>query len=194
MATQDINMDFRRRLLDGLAHSIREKGLQGTQVTDIVRNARTSRRTFYECFEDKEACFEELIDAWMRELLDAVEAVIDPEAPWGEQVDATVDAYLRALARDPALTVTFTRDLPTLGSRGVELQQDDIDRYANLIMDMTRGPAMRRAGVKPITLDIAVMLIGGIAELLERAIADGRPPESVGDTVKAVIKLVIGPR
>lgn len=194
MATQDVNTSFRRRLLDGLAQSIREKGLQSTQITDIVRNARTSRRTFYECFEDKESCFEDLIDAWMRELLDTVQAAVDPEAPWREQVDAAVDTYLGAIADDPALAVTVTRELSTLGSRGVELQERDIDRYVKLIMEMTRGPAMRRAGVMPLELDAAVMLIGGVAELVDRATRDGRPPEAVGDTMKAVVKLVIQPR
>src|SRR3954468_2438457 len=41
---------FRRRLLDALAASIAEKGYQNTTIADIVRGARTSRRTFYENF------------------------------------------------------------------------------------------------------------------------------------------------
>jgi hypothetical protein len=61
-------------------------------------------------------------------------------------------------------------------------------------MDMTRDVGMRRAGVKPVTRDAAVMLIGGIAELVDRATRDGRPPESTADTIKSVVKLVIGPR
>ena len=34
------------RLMEGLAASIREKGLAQTQVSDIVRHAHASRRTF----------------------------------------------------------------------------------------------------------------------------------------------------
>jgi len=41
------------RLLEGLAAAIREKGLARTQVGDIVRHARASRRTFYNHFPDK---------------------------------------------------------------------------------------------------------------------------------------------
>src|SRR6185437_14381379 len=48
---------FRRRLLDGLAASIADKGYRATTVADIVRRARTSRRTFYEHFAGKEECF-----------------------------------------------------------------------------------------------------------------------------------------
>ncbi|MFF5965158.1 TetR/AcrR family transcriptional regulator [Streptomyces collinus] len=193
MPTQGVRADTRRRLLDGLAQAIRDKGLRGTQITDIVRNARVSNRTFYECFPDKESCFTELIEEWMLAILEIVQAALDPEAPWDEQVDTTVETYLAALAENPAMTVTVTRELPALGARGAVLQENDIDRMATFLMEMTRGPAMRRAGVEPITLDTAVMLIGGIAEIVDRAAREGQPSESVGQTVKTVVKRVIGP-
>ena len=44
------------RLLDGLASSISERGYRETTVADIVRHARTSKRTFYEQFAGKEEC------------------------------------------------------------------------------------------------------------------------------------------
>jgi AcrR family transcriptional regulator len=185
---------YRRRLLDGLEQSIRERGLQRTQIDHIVRNARVSKRTFYECFASKAACFTELIDAWSREMLVAVEDAVDEDVSWDRQVDQTVDAYLRVLADKPELAVTVTRELPSLGARGVELQEEDIDRYVRLMMNLTRNAAMRRAGVRPVDSETAAMLIGGVAEILDRANRDGRPPESVGPTVKRVIKRVIAPQ
>ena len=44
------------RLLDGLAASVRERGYRDTTVADIVRHARTSKRTFYEQFDSKDRC------------------------------------------------------------------------------------------------------------------------------------------
>src|SRR5690242_4043853 len=98
MPAHETTLDNRTRLLEGLARSLREKGLQRTQISDIVRNARTSRRTFYECFPDKESAFVELIRAASVAVLASVEAAIDPEAPWEEQVEVAIDAYLTALA------------------------------------------------------------------------------------------------
>ena len=46
----------RQRLIDALAASITDVGYSATTVADIVRRARTSRRTFYENFTDREAC------------------------------------------------------------------------------------------------------------------------------------------
>ena len=69
------------RLMEGLAASIREKGLAQTQVSDIVRHAHASRRTFYNHFEDKEACFVELMTTLADAFLEAVDRAIDREAP-----------------------------------------------------------------------------------------------------------------
>src|SRR5262249_49664221 len=54
---------FRLRLFDGLASSIGERGYRATTVADIVRHARTSKRTFYDQFASKEECFLELLRA-----------------------------------------------------------------------------------------------------------------------------------
>jgi AcrR family transcriptional regulator len=194
MATDETKIDHRGRLLEGLAQSLREQGLQHTQVGDVVRHARMSRRTFYECFPDKESAFVELIRESSIAILALVDAAVDPEAPWDAQVDCAIDVYLSALTEDPALTATVSRELPTLGDRGAALQHEGIDRFAHLVVKIAGGPGMRRAGVAPVTLDAAVMLIGGVAELIARATHDGRPLSEVGDTAKAVIKAVIEPR
>ena len=184
--------DFRVRLLAGLEQSIREVGLQRTRIGDIVRNAGTSNRTFYECFADKETCFAELISEWSREVSVMVEAAIDPEAPWEVQIDQSVDAYLGIFASKPELAVTATRDLPALGARGVELQEADIDRYVDLMVRMTGSPTMRRAGIVPVDPWTAAMLVGGIAEVIDRSIRTEAPLESTAATIKRVLKLVIG--
>ena len=54
---------FRQRLLDGLAAAIDERGYRASTVADIVRHARTSKRTFYDQFASKEQCFLELLQA-----------------------------------------------------------------------------------------------------------------------------------
>jgi AcrR family transcriptional regulator len=193
-AASTSRLEARRRLLEAVADSIREKGLQRTQINDIVRLAQVSKRTFYECFPDKESCFVELIEQWSDELFAAVERALDPEGPWEAQVDACLDAYLAALNRDRAFNVFVTRELASLGSRGAHLEARDVDRFVTFLMEMTRDRGMRRAGVEPVTRDTAVMLIGGISELVDRATRDGRPPESTAETIKAVVKLVLRPR
>jgi AcrR family transcriptional regulator len=190
---QETKVDYRRRLLDGLAQSLREKGLQGTQITDIVGHARTSRRTFYECFPDKEAAFVELIRELRSSLIQLIEAAIDSDAPWEEQVDRAIDVYLAAISEDSALSATVSRALPTLGDRGAALQHEGIDRFARLVVEMTNGPGMRRDGVAPISHETAVMLMGGFAELMDRAQSESAELAASGVTAKAVIRAVMRP-
>lgn len=184
---------FRRRLLDGLAASIREKGLGQTQIADIVQRAHTSKSTFYASFADKQSCFVELVEEWNAETLRAVRAALRSAASWEEQIERAVDAYLGALAADPAIAVAVTRELPALGVRGAALHRSDIDRYARLLVEMTAGEAMDRAGVKPLASDVAVMLVGGIGELVDRRIRAREPAQAVAATVKLVVKRVIAP-
>jgi AcrR family transcriptional regulator len=184
--------DFRRRLLGGLAGSIREKGLQGTQIADIVRHARTSRRTFYECFADKESCFLELIEESNAAILASVGAAVDPAAPWTTQVDQAVDSYLGTLARDPVLIVTVSRELPALGVRGAAFLHDSIERFAQLIVDLVASSQTGGAGT--VATEEAVMLAGGVAELIGRAVTRGEDMRDLAPPVKRVIKAVLDPR
>jgi AcrR family transcriptional regulator len=193
VADRRSNSDFRLRLLGGLAESIREKGLHGTQISDIVRHARTSRRTFYECFSDKESCFLALIEASDTAILDAVRAAVDPGAEWTVQVDQAIDSYLGALALDPALIVTISRDLPTLGARGATFLHESIERYAQLIVEITRSARPQAGARAAVSLEEAVMLAGGFGEILDRTVARGDDVRSIAPVVKSVIKAVLDP-
>ncbi len=194
VTTATPELDRRNRLLEALAQSVRERGLQRTQIADVVRHARTSRRTFYECFADKESAFVELIRESSVALRDLVQAAVDPRAPWEDQIDAALDAYFAALSGDRALVATISRELPALGERGAALQHEGVERFAQLVVRLTSATGMRRAGVRAVTLEEAAMLIGGIAELVARAVHDDRPLSDAAATAKAVIKAAIGPR
>src|ERR1700753_558467 len=90
-----------------LAASIREKGLAQTQVSDIVRHAHASRRTFYNHFEDKEACFVELMNTLSDAFLEKPAREIDRARPIATKIDQAVDTYLGLVTGDPALAGTF---------------------------------------------------------------------------------------
>ncbi|MFI1434347.1 TetR/AcrR family transcriptional regulator [Streptomyces lydicus] len=184
-------MPPRQRLLDGLAQAIREKGVQNAKVSDIVRNARTSKRTFYECFADKEACLAELADDWADGLRQAVVTAVDRTAPWDEQIDMAVDSFLAAIARDPALSAAIPRELPALGAQYFALFEKDIEFYAAFYMDLSRGPVMRRAGVRPLSWEKAVILVGGLSELTDRVLRTGRSLDAAGEAMKESMKLLV---
>src|SRR4051794_34640386 len=180
------------RLMEGLAASIREKGLARTQVTDIVRHARASRRTFYNHFEDKEACFVELMNAMSDAFLEEVDRSIDREAPIATQIDQAIDTYLSLVTSDPGLTQTFAS--PSLGERIVMAQRDGFERYAELIVAVVESDSERDPRVAPVSTERAYMLVSGLHHTLVRALVRGEELDRISAEFKAVMKLVLSGR
>src|SRR5699024_12427863 len=105
----DSTSPFRQRLLDALAAAIAADGYRNTTVADIVRRARTSRRTFYQHFADKEGCFVALLDNANTDMINRISSAVDPGAPWRTQVAQAVHAWSAAANAGPALTLTTLR-------------------------------------------------------------------------------------
>ena len=177
------------RLMEGLAASIREKGLAGTQVSDIVRHAHASRRTFYNHFEDKEACFVELMTTLADAFLEEVDRAIDREAPIATQIEQAIDTYLGLITGDPALVSTFAS--PALGERTVLAQREGFERYAELIVAVVEGDSARDPRVRPISIERAYMLVSGLHQTLVRALVRGEDLGPVSYEFKAVIKAAL---
>jgi AcrR family transcriptional regulator len=181
----------RERLLAALAESIRERGLRATQIADIVRAARTSRRTFYECFADKESCFVELVRQTTTELLAAIESSIDAAAPWPDQVNQAIDTYLDVLVRDPAVIATISRELPALGLRGAAVQRENIELFAALVVRLAQSSRARSAGLRTPSHETAIMLVGGLNELVIHAVERGQSLNVVAGVGKDVFKAAL---
>ena len=81
---------------------VAEKGYAATTVADLTQEAGISRTTFYELFDDKEACFlaayDNAVDALVRRISGAYEA----EERWPDRARAGLAALLEALAAEPA--------------------------------------------------------------------------------------------
>jgi AcrR family transcriptional regulator len=183
----------RERLIAAMAASIEEKGYRDTTVADVVRLARTSRRNFYEHFADRDACFLALFDAtnetMMREIADAVQ----PDRPLDEQVDRAVDAYIDNVAATPALYRSFVRELPGLGQAGADRGLATLERFAEMLVGFVESGrrAQPELTLRPLTMDSAIIIVGGLRELLVIALQRGRDMRelraSAGQTIKAIL-------
>jgi AcrR family transcriptional regulator len=185
---------FRQRLLDGLAESIAEDGYRATTVAHIVRRARTSRRTFYEHFADKEACFVALLTDANAEMIQLIAAAVDPAAPWEAQVRQAVEAWISCAEARPAITLSWIRDVPSLGAQSRTLQREMMDSFVGMIQSLCDTEKWRAIGVGPVPRQLAIMLIGGLRELIATTVEDGGHVRELQDTaVRAAIAL-LGPR
>jgi AcrR family transcriptional regulator len=179
---------FRRRLLDGLAASIAAEGYRNTTVADIVRRARTSRRTFYEHFSGKEACFVALLTDANAAMIRQISAAVDPSEPWQEQVRQAVRAWLAAAESEPALMVSWIRDVPSLGAPARRLQRDVMEAFVVMIQTRCDTEEWRAVGAGPVSRQVAVMLLGGLRELIATAVEDGG---RIGDVTEVAVRASI---
>lgn len=184
---------FRRRLLDGLAASIDERGYRDTTVADIVRHARTSKRTFYDQFATKEDCFAELLMANNDQLVATIHDAVDRSAPWSDQVRQAVVAYVHSIQEHPALTLSWIRELPALGEDARPTLRRGFGRLATMIVDLTTNEGFSAAGIEPLSHAAAVILVGGLRELTAQTVEDGLPVTDIIEPALAVSLALLGP-
>jgi AcrR family transcriptional regulator len=193
-AADDEPGDFRRRLLDGMGASIVEVGYRATTVADIVRHARTSRRTFYKHFESKDACFIALLTDANAHTVRQVTAAVDPAAPWEKQVRQAVEAWIACAESEPPITLSWIRDMPSLGAAARKLQREMMEAFIVMVQTLCNTPELRAAGIGPVSRQLAIMLLGGLRELAATTVEDGgRIGDVTEDAVRASIAL-LGPR
>jgi AcrR family transcriptional regulator len=164
---------FRQRLIDGLAASIRERGYRETTVADIVRHARTSRRTFYAEFPTKDECYIALLFTTSQKMRHRIESSVDQAAPWRRQVRQAVEAYIEAVASEPQIMLSWTRELPALGTVARTVQREAIDLMTEMLLTLTDTEVFRAAGVGPLSRPMALLLLGGFRELTATTVEDG---------------------
>jgi AcrR family transcriptional regulator len=184
---------FRERLLMGLAASIADRGFAATTIADIVREAQTSRRTFYEEFATREDCYVELLRSTNETLAQRIAAGVNPGAAWPTQVQQAVDAYVDTTSTERHITLSWIRELPALGSLGHDVQKAATDTMVDLVVELTRSQQFVEAGIAPLTLPQARLLIGGIRELTARTLEDDADLVTLRATIgQAAIALLAG--
>jgi AcrR family transcriptional regulator len=96
---------YHLELLDIAGRLANELGYEGTQISDIVREASVSKRTFYEHFDSKDDCFAHLIRNARVMIIDAMIIAAEEMIPLGPYVTfrGMLDAWRRRLATRPRL-------------------------------------------------------------------------------------------
>ncbi|MDT5298266.1 MAG: hypothetical protein QOG79_1508 [Mycobacterium sp.] len=183
---------FRMRLLDGLAESIAERGYRDTTVADVVRNAKTSKRTFYGEFVSKEECFVELLRTNNDVLIVAIQSAVDPEAEWREQIVSAVDAYVGHIAGRPAVTLSWIREAPGLGPAALPLHRLAMEQLTDMLVVLTDSPGFRRAGLSPVSRPLALILLGGLRELTAQVVERGRDLHDISEPAVTAATAILG--
>jgi AcrR family transcriptional regulator len=187
----------RERLIAAMAQSIEEKGYRHTVVGDVVRIARTSRRRYYQHFKDRDSCFLAVFEDANAGAIAKIAAAVKPERPWEEQVDAALGAYLDVMVARPRLWQSFARELPATGHEGAARQRAAITRFAELLIALVESgrEAQPELDTRPLTIDLALIIVGGLRELVVSAGEQGRDLRELrpvaAQTIKAILRATV---
>ena len=191
-AVDDSQTAFRRRLLDGLAESITERGYRATTVADVVRSAKTSKRTFYDEFASKEECFVELLAANNDDLIARIMAAVDTEAKPDDQVDAAVGAYVDHIESRPAITLSWIREAPALGDLARPLNRLAMRHLTDMLVGISLSPGFQRAGLQPMSRPLALILLGGLRELTALLVEDDQDVRGIVEPAVTAARAILG--
>lgn len=186
-------VDSRARLLAGLSDALRERSYAEVTVADVVRHARTSKRTFYEHFADKHDCFVALLMESNTELRACIADAVGPAAPWQTQIRQGVAALLGLVQDQPHLFLNWFRAVPTL-DEGRELVREGMETFIELIRTLSDTPDLKRAGVQPPSRELGIIVFGGLRELIATALEDGRDPGTLLDAASDAVSALLAPR
>jgi AcrR family transcriptional regulator len=161
----------RARLLDAMTRVVVRKGYARTTVADVVEVAGVSRRTFYEQFVDKEACFLAAYETASVIVLSDIAAAVRAldSADWRERLHCAIEEYTKVLSETPAVARLFLLDVLGAGPKAVELRRTVLGRFAEQLKALGAVAAPDPA-VAEVTDALLRALVGGMNELVSEHI------------------------
>jgi AcrR family transcriptional regulator len=170
----------RARMLQAMARVVSARGYATVTVSDVVKAAKVSRRTFYEHFEDKEDCF---VETYRTGCLNAI-AQIDTalralkEPDWRTRLWVSLEEYVSILAAEPDFARVLLIDVLGAGPRALAAREQVLEVY----VEHYRGLVQRAQTEDPELPDPPARflrgLVGGIAELVQQCLIEGPAEQS----------------
>ena len=182
-----------RAAVAGLASALRERSYWEVTVADVVRHARTSRRTFYEHFAGKQDCLIALLREENDQAVARIAAAVNPRSPWQAQVRQALEAWIGGVEDDPGVRLCWIRVVPSLGDAARPLLRQTMTAFADLIRTLAESPELASAGVTPPAPQETVMLLGGLKELIATTVEDGGDLSSIIDIATDVAIRILAP-
>jgi AcrR family transcriptional regulator len=185
----------RERMLAAMAEAVAEKGYGRVAVADVVERAGVSRKTFYEHFANKEACFLAAYDAGVDELLGAIEEGIGAGEDWQAAVMSGTLAYLETLAANPAFARTFLVEVLAAGPAAFARRTAVHERFAAQLAAVHGAVRERAPELPEVPPHVYRACVGAVNELVvERLVERGAEslPELAGALFDVQVSLFVG--
>jgi AcrR family transcriptional regulator len=162
----------RSRLLEAMIEASAERGYPAITIADLVERAGVARRTFYEHFDNKEACFLAAYDYTAEQLITPLLDAFRPVDDAMTRAAAYVEAALTALADRPAVARMLIIEVGAGGLAAIARRLEMHRRIAGAIVELNRKTRALNVEVPPLSPTRALAIVGALIEPMHATIHD----------------------
>jgi AcrR family transcriptional regulator len=173
------------RVLRAMAAVVAEKGYPETTVADIVDRAKTSQRTFYEHFANKEDAMVAALDSGSSQMLAAALPAFRRATDWQHAVQATQEAMFSFGVQEPEYARLGAVEMYAAGKRALEQRERVTEGMEGLL---AHGYELKE-DIPPITAEA----IGGALYALFYDWVKQKGPERLPEMVPFAVYMTLTP-
>jgi AcrR family transcriptional regulator len=178
----------RERIVTALVDTVAERGYNATTVANVTKAASVSRRTFYEHFADKEACFLAAYEMVADHIAASMRAAAESFEQWPQQVRAALATMLRFLAEQPELARLCMIEPVAAGGEIAARHRASMQS----LVEILKAGRPAGGGEHPLPEATEETLVGGIVSLIVREISAGRSAE-LESLLPDLVELALAP-
>jgi AcrR family transcriptional regulator len=180
----------RGRIFDALAAVAARKGYAEVTVQDVISRAGVSRRTFYDLFPGKEACFLAAFDTIALRVFRAVDTAYrdGEDTAWPDRLGAGLRALTNLYASEPSLARLAMVDVMGAGPEALS-RRDATLRHFTVFLEGGRNELPD--GVHSPDL-LARAVVGGMWEAVYAYVRDGHA-EHLGELMPDLLYCALLP-
>jgi AcrR family transcriptional regulator len=165
----------RARIVAAMTEVACERGASNVTVAHVVERAGVSRRTFYELFDDREACYVAAFEEALQRAGERVLPACRAGGRWSERIRGALTALLEFLDGEPVMGLLLVGS-PGAGTEALERHRRVL---AYVIAAVDEGREQSRAGAEPPPL-AAESVVGGVLSILYSRLLSPRHPTMRG--------------
>ncbi len=178
----------RRRLLLAFTEVLAESGLEDAGVGRVCKRAGVSRRTFYDLFEDREACFLAVLDGAIGRISQSILPAYTREGCWAERTRGALAVLLELFDEDPMLARVCLVETLKAAPAVAECRRRVLDVLAGAVDE---GRSEAKAGIEPPPLT-AQSTVGGALSVLHARVLE-ESPRPLQDLLNPLMGMIVHP-
>ena len=199
LTREAVQASQRGRLVEAMAQVVADKGYAATTVADVVERAGVSRRTFYEQFTDKEACFLAAYDVGLAVVLGRIAETAGgagPAAGWRDRARAGVEAFLGLLAAEPAFARALQVEILTAGPAALQRRAGMLATFSGVWRGVYEAARAEDPALPVLPDEVFAVLTAGFEELIRDCIRTHGPGAlpSLAEPILRTVFAVFGGR